>query len=107
MEEADVFPDASQGDQDIGVTVVKQEEPIDLPKMLKIFAFEKGNISDFPQVSEVVVLFVWRCRIVKFMLLWFILTVCLPSLPPSIFSFLPLSSSSAFSTKNIDNNVEE
>ncbi|XP_042872301.1 5-methylcytosine rRNA methyltransferase NSUN4-like [Penaeus japonicus] len=49
MEEADVFPDASQGDQDIGVTVVKQEEPIDLPKMLKIFAFEKGNISDFPQ----------------------------------------------------------
>ncbi|XP_063585289.1 5-methylcytosine rRNA methyltransferase NSUN4-like [Penaeus indicus] len=49
MEEADVFTHASQGDQEIGVTVVKQEEPIDFPKMLKIFAFEKGNISDFPQ----------------------------------------------------------
>lgn len=49
VEEADVFTDASQGDQEIGVTVIKQEEPIDFPKMLKIFAFEKGNISDFPQ----------------------------------------------------------
>lgn len=49
IEEADVFTNASQGDQEIGVTAVKQEEPIDFPKMLKIFAFEKGNISDFPQ----------------------------------------------------------
>ncbi|XP_047490722.1 5-methylcytosine rRNA methyltransferase NSUN4-like [Penaeus chinensis] len=49
MEEADVFTNASQDDQEIGVTVVKQEEPVDFPEMLKIFAFEKGNISDFPQ----------------------------------------------------------
>lgn len=52
MEETDVFIDASQGDQDIGVTVEKQEEPVNLPEMLKIFAFEKGNISDFPQVGS-------------------------------------------------------
>lgn len=64
MEEADVFTDASQGDQEIGVTVIKQEEPIDFPKMLKIFAFEKGNISDFPQVNLSCNEFDLRCIVV-------------------------------------------
>ncbi|XP_042215463.1 5-methylcytosine rRNA methyltransferase NSUN4-like isoform X2 [Homarus americanus] len=49
IEETDVFLDASQGDQDIGLQIEKQEEPINLPSMLKIYAFNKTDISDFPK----------------------------------------------------------
>lgn len=48
IEESDVFLEASQGDQDIGLKIEVQEEPIELPHMLKIYSFLKGDISHFP-----------------------------------------------------------
>lgn len=47
IEETDIF--VQQGDREIGFITEKQEEPINLPSMLKVYAFAKGDISDFPQ----------------------------------------------------------
>lgn len=48
IEETDVLLGVSQGDQEIGLKRERQEEPISLPKMLKIYSFGKGDISTFP-----------------------------------------------------------
>lgn len=48
IEEADVFRHASQEDSDIGMKKEMQEEPLQLPEMLRIYYFLKGDISDFP-----------------------------------------------------------
>lgn len=49
VEETDVFVDASHGDQEIGLKTEKEEEPINFPSALKIYAFSKGDISNFPK----------------------------------------------------------
>ncbi|XP_068231537.1 5-methylcytosine rRNA methyltransferase NSUN4 isoform X2 [Palaemon carinicauda] len=48
VEETDVFLNTSQEDSDIGMKKEIQEEPLELPEMLRIYYFLKGDISDFP-----------------------------------------------------------
>ncbi|KAK3869141.1 hypothetical protein Pcinc_025535 [Petrolisthes cinctipes] len=48
LEETDVFLQGSVGDDQIGLKVEKQLEPIHLPSSLKIYSFSKGDITDFP-----------------------------------------------------------
>lgn len=49
IEEMDVFVDTSQGDEEIGLKREVQKEPVNLPSLLKIFSFSKGDITSFPQ----------------------------------------------------------
>lgn len=48
IEETDVFTEVYQGDNEIGLKIERQKELLSFPEMLKIFAFPKGNITDFP-----------------------------------------------------------
>ena len=48
VEETDVFLDVQEEDVNIGLKKEIQEEPIELPHMLKVYSFLKGDITDFP-----------------------------------------------------------